>query len=99
MITFSRTANVAPGKTTEAIKFAKTIQAYLKEGYGIELEVMLPFGGNPLRVAWTGRFDSVAKIDEFQQKMMGDQQYWNIISQYKDCLLPGSVNDSIWRTV
>lgn len=50
MLVFSRGAAIAPGKTGSAITSAHEISAYLKTTCGIELEVLMPIGGNPNRI-------------------------------------------------
>jgi hypothetical protein len=99
MITFFRTADVAPGQVGAAIEFAKKMQVYFKEAHGIELEVMVPFGGNPLRIAWLGRFPDMTALDALHQRVLGDQQYWNVVNEYQDAFLPGSIDDQIWRAI
>ncbi len=47
MIAFVRVASVKPGKTAAAIDFAKDIAAYIKAGYGVDLEVLHPIVGKP----------------------------------------------------
>lgn len=99
MITFSRVANVAPGKMASAVEFAYRSAAYLKQAYGIDFEVAVPIGGNPLRIAWTGRSEKLAAFDELSQKLLADKQYAAMVNEYSDSLLPGSVDDAFWRTI
>jgi len=99
MIAFNRTAAIAPGKTSSSIGFAHEIAAYIKEAYGVELEVLLPIGGNPNRIAWSARYKDLAAMDAVNAKMLADKHYWEIVSKASDNFLPGSVRDSMWRTV
>lgn len=99
MITFVRTAAVAPGKTASAIAFAKEISAYMKDSYSLDLEVLMPIGGNPQRIAWAARYEDLAAFDAVGLKILGDKKYWEIVNKNTDNFLPGSVNDAIWRTV
>jgi hypothetical protein len=50
MITITRTASIAPGKSGNAVAFGHQIAKYLKEKYGATLEVLMPIGGSPLRI-------------------------------------------------
>ena len=47
MIAFVRVASVNPDKTAAAMGFAKDIAAYIKAGYGADLEVLSPIAGKP----------------------------------------------------
>jgi hypothetical protein len=99
MIVFNRTAGIALGKTASAIGFAHEIAGHMKVGYGIELEVLLPIGGNPQRIAWSVRYKDLAALDAVNQKLLGDKQYWEMVGKASDNFLAGSMRDSIWRTL
>ena len=98
MIAFNRTANIAPGKTASAIGFAHEIAAYMKSAYEVDLEVLLPIGGNPQRIAWSTRYKNLAALETVNEKILADKQYWTMVGKSSDNFLPGSVRDSIWRT-
>ncbi len=52
MITHLRSAAIAPGKTGEAIAYAQSIAKLVKEKYRTAVEILMPIGGNPARIAW-----------------------------------------------
>lgn len=99
MIAFNRTAGIVPGKTAEMLAFAREIAAHMKRQYDVELEVMMPVGGNPQRIAWTTRYPNLAALEAVNEKIMGDRAYWEMIAKASGCFVAGSVRDSIWRTV
>jgi hypothetical protein len=99
MIAFNRTASIAPGKTSAAIGFAREISAYMKEAYKLDLEVMLPVGGNPQRIAWTARYKDLAALDAVSTKILADKHYWEVIGKSADNFIAGSMRDSIWRVI
>jgi hypothetical protein len=99
MIAFNRVACIAPGKTSSAIAFAHEITAYMKESYGVDLEVLLPIGGNPQRIAWSARYKDLAALEAVNTKILGDKKYWEIVGKNTDNFLPGSPRDSLWRTL
>jgi hypothetical protein len=99
MITFSRVANIAPGKMPMAIEFAQRTAAYLKQTYGLDVAISVPIGGNPLQVCWTAQADNMAKFDELGQKFLTDKKYAAMITEYSDSMIPGTVVDSYWRTL
>ncbi|MEY4884556.1 MAG: hypothetical protein RIS34_2410 [Pseudomonadota bacterium] len=99
MIAFNRTASIAPGKNGSAIAFAQEIATYMKNAYDVSLEVLTPIGGNPNRITWSARYKDLAALDAVNTKILSDKQYWEVLSKATDCFLPGSVHDSIWRTL
>ncbi len=99
MIRFVRTASIASGKTADALAFAKQISDYMAKQYNVKLEVMMPVGGNPQRIAWRAEYASLAAMDEVQSKILPDAKYWEIVSKGQAHFIAGSLNDSIWRTV
>ena len=99
MIAFNRTAAIAPGRTASAINFAHDVAAYLKKSYDLDLEVLLPIGGNPSRIAWSTRYKDMASLDAVNTKMLSDKHYWDMIHKNSDNFLAGSVRDAFWRTV
>ncbi len=99
MITFNRVASITPGKTAAAIAFGKEIAAHMKNTYHVELEMLVPVGGNPQRLAWSARYADLAALDAVNGKILGDKKYWEILNKNSDLFLAGSIHDSIWRTV
>ena len=99
MIRFVRTASIVPGKLGDALAFAKQISDYIGKQFGVKLEVMIPVGGNPMRVAWRAEYASLAALEEMQTKMLGDPKYMELIVKGGPNFIAGSLNDAIWRTV
>jgi len=99
MVVFSRGASIAPGKTASAIGFAHEISAYLKTTCGIELEVLMPIGGNPNRIGWSTRYKDLAAMGATTAKMTADPKYWKMVNKGTDNFMPGSIRDAMWRTV
>lgn len=97
MITFTRTASIAPGKTREAIAFANQIAKLVKDKYGTTLELLVPVGGNPNRIAWHARYESLAQWEGLAAKLIADSDYMAVIAQNSATFLPGSICDEIWR--
>ena len=98
MITFVRTACIAPGKTRSMMEFAHEIAAHFKSTYSVELEVLMPIGGNPSRVAWSGRYKDLAAMEAVTLKMATDKAYWALVEKHTADFVPGSLHDAIWRT-
>ena len=99
MIAFTRTASIAPGKTSAALAFGHQVATYLKEKHGTTLEVLMPVGGNPARIAWHSRYESLAQWEALTAKLLADKEYLSLLSKHSDAFLPGSLRDNVWRTV
>ncbi|MGB8856116.1 MAG: hypothetical protein WCC58_05535 [Burkholderiales bacterium] len=99
MIAISRTASIAPGKTGEAIEMAHKVAKYIKDKHGTTLEVFMPLGGNPARISWHARYESLAEWETLSAKLLGDKKYMDLLSKNKETFLPGSVRDEIWRSI
>ncbi|MFZ4480287.1 MAG: hypothetical protein ACOYNZ_10405 [Rhodoferax sp.] len=99
MIVFTRTVSIAPGKASSAVGYAHQIAAYIKTSVGTELEVLLPIGGNPNRITWSGRYTNLAEFEESQSKMAADERYMHLVASGTDLFMAGSVFDTLWRVV
>ena len=98
MITFRRTASVAPGMFSAAIAFANEIKAQVKASAGVDLQIAIPVGGNPNRVAWVSSHENLAQIDTVTQKLLGDQKYQELLKKSAGIIVPDTTSDEIWRT-
>jgi len=99
MITILRSASIAPGKVGDAMAFAHKIAAFISENYAVKLELLMPVGGNPNRIAWRADYSNVAEWEILSGKLMADQGYLAIVAANSATFLPGSVHDDIWRTI
>jgi hypothetical protein len=99
MIYFSRTASIAPGRTGDAVAFAHVISKYISENYETTLEVLMPIGGNPNRIAWRAHYDSLAQWEEATTRLAADKVYVELVAKQSNTFVPGSVQDDLWRSV
>lgn len=99
MIRFVRTTSIAPGKVGDALAYAKQIAEYVGKQYGVQLQVMMPVGGNPHRIAWRTEFPNLGAMEEFQSKLLLDPKFIELSSKAGPNFIAGSMNDAIWRTV
>ena len=99
MIAFVRQASIAAGKTASAIGFAIEIAAFLKKQFDIDVEVMMPVGGNPQRVAWATRYKDLGTLEATTSKMLADPAYMALVTKGAENFIAGSLHDSIWRTL
>lgn len=99
MIRFVRAASIAPGKLGDSVVFAKQIVDYIGKNFGVKLEVMLPIGGNPNRIAWRTEYANLAALEDFTTRSAADPKYMELVKSGATNFIAGSVNDSIWRTI
>ena len=99
MIRVVRTATVAPGKLGDALVFAKQVTEYMGKNFGQKLEVMLPIGGNPNRIAWRTEYPNLGALEEIMTRTASDPKYLELLKSGGMNFVAGSVNDSIWRTL
>ena len=99
MITFYRSASIASGKVTSAHGFAREIAAFIKDKVGVDITLSVPVGGNPNRIAWVARYESMAAMESTMDKLMADPKYMELVGRGAENFIAGSVRDEIWRSV
>ena len=99
MITFSRIAAIQAGKAGPAMAWAQEICAYAKDAYGMTVEMAVPVGGNPSRIAWTVRYDCLAAMEAAQDRMLQDARYQQIVAKGGEWLISGATRDSLWKSL
>ena len=99
MIAFYRSAAIAPGKLSSTVAFAKEVAAHITATTGTEVSVALPVGGNPSRISWSARHESLADFDAVMTVLMADPAYAELVAKNADNFIPGSVQDDIWRAI
>jgi hypothetical protein len=60
---------------------------------------MMPIGGNPNRISWHARYDSLAQWEAHTADLLTDKVYVELVSKQSNTFVPGSVHDELWRTV
>jgi hypothetical protein len=98
MVTVIRSGAIAPGKTADALAFAHQMKKLIKEKYGIAIELLLPVGGNPARLAFKSNYENLGEWETLSAKLLADAEYMAAIASNSATFLPGSVNDDIWRS-
>ena len=99
MITFNRIAAIQAGKSGPAMVWAQEVCAYAKDAYGVSVEMAVPVCGNPSRIAWTVRYDSLAAMEATQDRMLQDDRYQQIVAKGGEWLISGATRDSLWKSL
>lgn len=93
-----RQVSILPGKTLAARAFAAEITEYIKGAHKLDLEIARPVGGNPMRVAWIGRYKDLAAYEDALNKLGADKRFAELSAKTADIWVPGTMSDEIWQT-
>ncbi|MBL8331107.1 MAG: NIPSNAP family protein [Rubrivivax sp.] len=99
MIAFYRNAAIASGKLGSAVAFAQQIAAYIKDKHGVELSIAMPLAGNPNRIGWAARYESLAALETKWTAITSDPHYRELAAKGSENFIPGTLHDEIWRTL
>jgi hypothetical protein len=99
MITFVRTRNIAPGKFADATAYAQHVTKHVKEKYGVQINISVPIGGNPDRMAFVIAYKNLAELEENAAKLPADADYQKLVGANAQTFLPGSTHDEMWMSV
>jgi hypothetical protein len=99
MITFVRTASIAPGKVVEAITFAHEIAKLVEKITDLKIGVSMPVGGNPFRIAWVASEPDLASVEANMSKLLSNAEYMKLAESSASYFLPGSAHDEMWRSL
>jgi len=99
MITFVRTAVIAPGKTHEAMTFAHEVAKMVEAKVGIKVNLMRPIGGNPSRMDWVASYENLAAFESVSMRLLSDADYRKLLESSASYFLPGSLHDELWTSV
>jgi hypothetical protein len=99
MIIHMRSLVVKPGKMFEFIPVAKEMQAALTRVLGREVSVLSAVGGDPMQVAYSGRYENLAEVEAAGAKIAADPEYRALFKKTEDFAVPGSYRDQIWRQI
>jgi len=96
MITWHRTADIAPGQAGPAMQWAKEVAAHVKKTIDIETHTSMPIAGNPFRIRWSAHFESLADMEARNGKLMSDPKYLELVGRTAQLFIAGSAFDEVW---
>jgi hypothetical protein len=99
MITFVRTVSIAPGKLAEIMDFSQKVVKHVKDKHGLPIQLIMPIGGNPNRIAYVTTYPSLAEFEAASTKLTTDADYQKLVAANAANVIPGSVHDEIWRSL
>jgi hypothetical protein len=98
-VTFVRSGVMVPGKFPEGQQYLKNRIKWLKETFGLDVSLMVGFGGQVGRVATVSEHDSVAKIEEIRRRIVGGALPKELTTGQEGLFVPGETMERIWLKV
>jgi hypothetical protein len=99
MVRWTRSARIARGKGMQAMQWAKEITEWANKKYNLEMKVYLDYFGEYGTIRWFVDYESLAALEKIREQLLGDQEYWQKVSQGNDLLVEGSVFDTVMRAI
>jgi len=99
MITFVRTRSIAPGKRAEATVYAQKASKLIKDKFGVHMNVSMPIGGNPDRLAFVSSYASLAEFESHATKLLADAEYLQLLAGSAQTFLPAATHDELWMSI
>ena len=99
MITLRRTVSFPAKNLAAALAWSREVCGYAKSKFGVDIAIQVPYGGNPNRFCYVLTYDSLASMEQANQKMMSDSKYMEMYAKSSDLLTVGSAVDEIWSSI
>ena len=96
MLTWTRTASIAPGKFRAAMAWAHEVATYGKGKTGVEFKIEMAGSGNPGRIRWVAQVESMAIHEQVKNKLVGDPKYLDLLEKAADLFIADSSVDEFW---
>jgi uncharacterized protein YbaA (DUF1428 family) len=74
------------------------LTAFVRESTGLDVESVVPVGGNPQRIGWCTRYKDVAAYDAAWAKLMAEPRFAQLMLKTTDIFIPGSMNEVLWQS-
>jgi hypothetical protein len=99
MIFSMRTGRIAPGKTAEAIAYAKDTCAYAKDKSGLELRIFTQIGGTVGRICWIWENKNLADFESVSAKLTADPGWQKLLQRGPGLFADGETQDQLWQSI
>jgi len=97
MILAIRQVSIMPGKAVAARAFAAEVTEYIRGAHKLEYDIVRPVGGNPMRIAWVGRYKDLAAYEDAVNKLTADKRFAELSAKTADIWVPGTMQDELWQ--
>ena len=99
MIRWTRSARIEPAKFMEAMQWAKEIAEFISKKHGVQTTVYLDSFGEYGTVRWFADHADLATLEKFGRQIFTDQEYLQRLNQAPGLIVPGSVFDTVMRSL
>ena len=99
MITWIRSAAIAPGKVPEAFAFVKKASDLIERKHAISIVVSRPLAGNPTRIFWHARHDDLQAYERDHRTINTDGEFLQMLGEASHCFIAGTTHDEILQTI
>jgi hypothetical protein len=99
MITWIRSAAIAPGKAAETFSFVRKAAKLIQDKHQITISVSRPIAGNPTRVFWSSQHENLQAYERDHQKINSDAEFLQMLGEAAHCFIAGSTHDEILQTI
>lgn len=99
MVRWTRSARIAPGKFMEAIRWAKEIAEYTNKKHGSQVTVYLDSFGEFGTIRWFADYPDLATLEKLNHQLVADPEYLKKVMRGTDLVMPGSVFDTVMRSI
>jgi len=99
MIRWTRSARIVPGKFMEAIQWGKEIAEFSNKKHGFQTTVYLDSFGEYGTIRWFWDCADLATLEKMGAQLLTDPEYLQRLSKAAEFLLPGSVFDTVMRSI
>ena len=99
MITWIRSAAIAPGKVVDAFAFVKKATKLIDDKHNIKITVSRPMAGNPTRIFWYSQHDDLQSYEREHRTINTDPAFLQMLGEASICFIAGSTHDEILQTI
>ena len=99
MIRWTRSARIDPGKFMEAMQWAKEMAEFISKKHGVQTTVYLDSFGEYGTIRWFADHADLATLEKFGHQIFADQEYLQRLSRAPGLIVPGSVFDTVMRSI
>jgi hypothetical protein len=100
MIRFQRSLRAIGGKGREATAWAQEVTTYLNGKFGeTHLQAFTQRFGDINTISWQADFDSLASLENYQQAVDGDKDYWDLVEKTDGLFVDGTLNDTVFEAL
>ncbi len=85
MITWIRSAAIAPGKVGDAFSFVRKAANIIRDKHNITISVGRPIAGNPTRIFWSSQHASLQEYERDHQKINSDTEFMQMLTEGGPC--------------